>query len=492
MSLTSFLQSKDKENCIKFQEEIKKITPKKSDFKSLNSNYSAFDTKRELKVEYNLKDKKEASLIGIEFDYLSRFRIAQIVHKNKYEAISDLVAENFFYRFKLRLPSDIFDKLSKKYLKAKEKIKEYIENKKAIDDELINEVYLLALLEQCWRGNVLPSDLSVLFSNPSYEFKEELKKLLIVYESKFIDKVVKSNSIVKYNPQFGVASEAIKGADADIYIDGTLYDFKCTKNIGYKAKDVQQVIGYYILDIIGKNRDNSRLDQTLVGYDIKRLAIYSARIGEIYYFDISNIENNTINNVAKEIEKILFTNTTIKRNNTKENNINKNKKSLKEYGKIIMIILLVILSLDVIKLLNNKKSLGNLNEDQVIQVVTEKDIINNFNNVKMNSQEILTRGQGFSRYYTSLVKVLRSYDVSEISNAIIVYELSDELLNDMYNQFKNDFSQELFSKITQEQLVWIDKKISLQDSLKDDELNMYKELITMTLNKCEEWTNLYK
>lgn len=487
MSLTSFLQSKDKENCIKFQEEIKKITPKKNQFKSLNSTYSAFDTKRELKVEYNLKDKREASLIGIEFDYLARFRVAQIVYKNKYEVISDLVAENFFYRFKLRLSSDIFDKLSKKYLKVKQKIQEYIENRKAIDDEFINDIYLLALLEQCWRGNVLPSDLSVLFSNPSYEFKEELKKLLIVYESKFIDKVVKSNSTVKYNPQFGVASEAIKGADADIYIDGTLYDFKCTKNIGYKTKDAQQVIGYYILDIIGKNRDNSRSDQTLLGYDIKRLAIYSARIGEIYYFDISNIENNIINNVVMEIEKILFTNSKTKRNKTEEN-----KKSLREYGKIIMIILLVILVFNVINILNNKKFISNLNKNEVIQVVTEKDIISDFDSVKINSQQILTRGQGFLRYYNSLIKVLRSYDVNEISNAIIVYELSDELLNNMYNQFKNDFSEESFSKITQEQLVWIDKKIFLQNSLKDDELNMYKELITMTLNKCEEWANFYK
>lgn len=47
----------------------------------------------------------------------------------------------------------------------------------------------------------------------------------------------------------------------------------------------------------------------------------------------------------------------------------------------------------------------------------------------MNSQQILTIRQGFSRYVNSLIKTLRFYDVSEINNAIIVYKLSDELLN---------------------------------------------------------------
>ena len=32
-----------------------------------------------------------------------------------------------------------------------------------------------------------------------------------------------------------------------IYIDGTLYDFKCTKKERYVWKDVAQILGYYLL-----------------------------------------------------------------------------------------------------------------------------------------------------------------------------------------------------------------------------------------------------
>lgn len=54
MSLTTYLSSKDKEECIRFQEAIKSIIPTKKEFKVMNSDKLAFDTKEELKVSYNL------------------------------------------------------------------------------------------------------------------------------------------------------------------------------------------------------------------------------------------------------------------------------------------------------------------------------------------------------------------------------------------------------------------------------------------------------
>lgn len=500
MSLTSFLQNRDREECIKFQEELKRIVPDKSKFMTLENKYKAFDTKRSLKVDYNLSDRNEASLFGIEFDYLARFRIAQIVYKNKFEVVSRLVAENFFYRFEL--PDDILNKLSDRYLNIKGRIKNYIENKECIDDKFINDIFTLSILEQCWRGNTLPKDLNILFSTPSNEFKEELQKVLILFESSFIDKVVRTNSILKYNPEFGEASKAIGGADADIYIDGTLYDFKCTKSIGYKSKDVQQIIGYYILDIIGKRRGSSNgFTNTLEGYDIERIALYSARIGEIYYFNINNIDKNILEEVVVEIEKILFKYKKIKKSNmtykSKKYKKNRSGNLIGKCIKGIIAVILIILLASTVKLLDGEKYITNLinkfsSNESIVEEKNEKDIRADFENVKMNSKELLSKSQGFFKYYNSLISALRSYDISNINNAVIVYDLSDELLNDMYQEFKRDFTEEAFSKITSEQLIWIDNKLSLQKSLENDELNMYRELINMTLNKCEEWNSFYK
>lgn len=70
-----------------------------------------------------------------------------------------------------------------------------------------------------------------------------------------------------------------------IYIDGTLYDFKCTKKERYAWKDVAQILGYYLLDCISKDHKDQEND--LDKYEIRRIAFYKARFGEIEYYDVS-------------------------------------------------------------------------------------------------------------------------------------------------------------------------------------------------------------
>lgn len=63
-------------------------------------------------------------------------------------------------------------------------------------------------------------------------------------------------------------------------------------------------------------------------------------------------------------------------------------------------------------------------------------------------QDLLQKEQGFFRYYSALVSTLKSYDVSNLENAKVVYDLSDELLNNMYREFKENLAPEDFKKIT--------------------------------------------
>lgn len=41
------------------------------------------------------------------------------------------------------------------------------------------------------------------------------------------------NDIV-FNPKFGFTAMFVGGADADLFINGIIFNFKCTKNKGYK------------------------------------------------------------------------------------------------------------------------------------------------------------------------------------------------------------------------------------------------------------------
>ncbi|ELC8441108.1 hypothetical protein QYB59_000103 [Clostridium perfringens] len=121
-----------------------------------------------------------------------------------------------------------------------------------------------------------------------------------------------------------------------------------------------------------------------------------------------------------------------------------------------------------------------------------KDISEDFKKKSLSVQELLPKGQGIFRYYDALITTLRSYDVSNVENAKVVYELSDKLLNNMYQNFKTEFSQDEFKKITKAQKKWIDNKMKVEKEFKNDELVKYQKFINMTLDKCEEWTNYYK
>ncbi|MRZ79414.1 hypothetical protein GKD14_11825 [Paeniclostridium sordellii] len=514
MSLTSYLTNKKDEDSIRFQAIIKEVAPKKIDFKSLQSNYSAFDTKRELKAPYNLSEAQDARLVGTAFDYLARFRIAQVVKNNNHEVLEDIIADNFFDRFKLKLPKKILNQLNNKYIDAKSNIKHAIENDIKFNDSIIDDVYMLTILEQCWRGSTLPKDLKNIFNEPSKLVREDLKCLMKLFEENFIKKVVKPNSIVKYNPKFGACSLAIGGADADVYIDGTLYDYKCTKELGYRGKDAQQIIAYYILDVISKKQNNIRRKPSLEGYDINRIAIYSARVGEIYYVDIDSIDKIKLESAILKVDSILFNNRDIGKYKEEINLKTSNLHNYKEKSFIkILIVLLMILILFIgminfslknehdskLNIINNIKQKNNEEESTILgeennsnDLIVGNDIRENYNLKRVQAQELLPKGQGFFRYYNALISTLRNYDINSVNNAKVVYELSDQLLNDMYNEFKSNLGEEDFNNLRDEQRIWVNNKMKIENEMKDNMLGTYQKLIKMTLDRCEEWTYFYK
>ena len=66
------------------------------------------------------------------------------------------------------------------------------------------------------------------------------------------------------------------GADADLIIDNTLIDIKTTKNLKLDRSHLNQVLGYYVLSLIGgiNNNPNDR--------PIENIGLYFARHGELW------------------------------------------------------------------------------------------------------------------------------------------------------------------------------------------------------------------
>lgn len=304
MSLTSILNGKSTKE-IAFQNVIKEITPGKQDFYNL-SRKESFSKDYIYRVENKLNKSYESSLVGIAFDYLARFIVANFILEGKEEVLKDSVAAKGLENITRKVDSSVKAKLEKKFISGMNNIKGYINGEYILlTKDIIEFSCFLGRLEQVFRSGKYPEDINkAFFKEEKDEVLIQLAKLSELFINKFImNGLITENSKVIFNPHFGMSSMKCGGADADIFVDGILYDFKTTKNSGYKGKDVQQIIGYYILDCIAKkNKDRFA---KLQNERIKKIAFYKGRFGEIELYDLNNIEDENLKNAIEEIEKII-------------------------------------------------------------------------------------------------------------------------------------------------------------------------------------------
>ena len=104
--------------------------------------------------------------------------------------------------------------------------------------------------------------------------------LLIVNEPSF-----RAKHTCLLNPTFGAATKLVRGADADLFIDGCLIDIKTTKNPYLDNRDFLQLIGYYLLhgfDGIGHGSDTKK-------HSVTSLAIYFSRYGFLWKVAVDDI-----------------------------------------------------------------------------------------------------------------------------------------------------------------------------------------------------------
>ncbi|MDZ5038222.1 hypothetical protein GNF78_13425 [Clostridium perfringens] len=315
MSLVSMISGKS-ERCLKLKNALESIKPMKEEFSTF-SGKKPFSKEYELKVKYNLENPYQSTLIGTAFDYLARFIISKYTFS--YFDVDNLIA------FKIAEPiHEIIDEETSSKLKhlmknGEKHIKTYCKeqifsiknntfyydiNKLSISRELAVFSIKLAKLDGIYRGGLayLDNTLINLFNEESEVIIEELMSLCEIFIKDFIDTdLINPRSKVIFNPTFNKASDIVGGADADIIIDKTLYDFKTTKNYGYMSKNVLQLMGYYILNKINQDEKGFFRSKT---YSINRIAFYKARFGEVEYFDISKLDKSKILTAKKCIKSL--------------------------------------------------------------------------------------------------------------------------------------------------------------------------------------------
>lgn len=343
MSLKSILTGKGEFDRA-MQEVIKKNLPSKEDFSAAYSEV-AF-TKYEVLAPYELSKPSDASVVGTAFDYLARIMIAQPLEENKEYSILGLKALAGLKRIEKRLDEKDARTLRDRYIEVLITFIDYVYSnfaplpKKIIEkcrqeeleawtkylsisqfsshvpctnvDELIEGAYYYAKLEQAYRtGGMLPEDgIRSFVCGPSEEVYRDISNLCHVFAERFMDAgFVHSDSVVIFNPSFGIASYACGGADADVYIDGVLYDFKTSKNTGYSWQETAQLVMYYYLNEIVASIDEPDMPEAaaqLAEYSILKLAFYKARFGEIEYLDTNYFDTEEAEDNFNEISDLLL------------------------------------------------------------------------------------------------------------------------------------------------------------------------------------------
>lgn len=324
MSLTSLLKGKKDQDRL-VQQILRNIIPAKSDFYTL-SGKDPFSSKYVIRAPYQLDKPYDSSVVGTAFDYLARFIIAQKIKDYRLSVLEKLNASRGLDIVHAYFPSNIRKKVQGKYEQGIKKVRGFIMNHSYSISEVVPYASFLARLEIIMRSGMLPKDVQAsLLDDENEKIICDLENLCDVFYKVFIkSNVITPDSTVIFNPHFGLASRSCGGADADIFIDGTLYDFKTSKSSGYKWQDVAQLLGYYCLDNIAKKISDQR--SSLYKHKIERVALYKARFGELEYIDLSYMNRENVDEAVIKLQDALYVSNFKEEVNESYNPVNQKKR----------------------------------------------------------------------------------------------------------------------------------------------------------------------
>lgn len=216
---------------------------------------------------------KRYSTVGTAFDYLLRFYVKHLnpdaVDKGYWVAEDALTW--------LQNNPTLYSKAEKIILHAKEKEATFLQTGQ-VTDELIESILSLAYLEPISRANRGHDYIGTSIDKKDVD---DVRKLISIVNPDCF----KAKDLCMINPTFGIASRMVRGADADIVIDGNIIDIKTTKKLQFLLRDFRQVMGYYVLHQIGG------LGGLQPKPKIKKVSIYFSRYAYLHTLDLEGIIN---------------------------------------------------------------------------------------------------------------------------------------------------------------------------------------------------------
>jgi hypothetical protein len=207
------------------------------------------------------------SLVGTAFDYLMRFYLKRL---NPNAITKQWVAE----ATPQLVPANTRILVDELLLEAHVTYDQYLETGD-MNDGVLRVCLLLGQLDPIFRAHFIDPNLGTVDSE---DIKDLDNLIRIVNAADF-----QCKDICMLNPTFGMASRLVGGADMDLLLGDTLIDIKVTKILDMKRDYLNQLIGYYVLSMIGG------IDKAPKKLNIENLGIYYARHALLYKIPIQEI-----------------------------------------------------------------------------------------------------------------------------------------------------------------------------------------------------------
>jgi hypothetical protein len=240
------------------------------------------------------------AIIGTAFDYLLRFYVHYI---NPFCIVRPWVAEGAMVivkrarqrRGRGRRTSDwrgVEERVANSLGEAKEALTQYMVCGE-VNREVLRASVLLAHLDRFARTRKVHQG----FGGVDDADLDELHALYEIVPRKQF----RACKLCVLNPTFGEGSRLVGGADADLLIDDTLMEIKATKNNYVDTGNVQQLVGYLVLMLIGG------VDGVVGDPVVRRVGIYSARYGDLLSMRLEDIiARDDLSSIANWLRTRMF------------------------------------------------------------------------------------------------------------------------------------------------------------------------------------------
>lgn len=303
---------------------VSSIVPNDDLFSTLSGN-EPFSSQYKLYVPMRVKGDMSHILIELAFHYIAKVIVAAYCNDTNCNPFENSIAERSIRNLQPKIEKGYFQEVYERYEYATMQLQNYIDGEDNSTNNIIQHCFFLAKLDICYRKAAIPSDLSQFFTPATPDEVIEIKEMALKFGKSFIPRVLRPESKIIFNPNFGFGECLIGETECDMIIDKTIIDLRTDIGTSYPRDRVTKSMVHFLLTEI--NRDFGNKENA---FPIDNLVFYSARYGETEILSLEDIDQYDI---TKAVNKFtLATNAEHKfdqmiakgkyKNTPKPNNVN--------------------------------------------------------------------------------------------------------------------------------------------------------------------------